>query len=60
MDVLMYALEHGIPAAEAALVMDLSEQQVQRAFDDFSRKRKTTQYLRQMPIDYSSVNSENQ
>ena len=54
MDVLMYALDHNIPAAQAAQVMELSEQQVQRAYDDFTRKQRTTQYLRTMPIEYGS------
>lgn len=50
MDLLWYAQEHEVPLAEAAQVMDLSEAQVQRAFDDFSRKQHTTAYLRLAPV----------
>jgi NAD+ synthase len=52
MDLLWYALEHDVPAAEAAQVMGLTEAQVQRAYDDLSRKQRTTQYLRTLPIEY--------
>jgi NAD+ synthase len=50
MDMLWYAQEHGIPAAEAARVMGLEEIQVQRAYNDFTRKQRTTDYLRMQPV----------
>jgi NAD+ synthase len=50
MDLLWYAQEHGVPVAEVAQVMDLTEAQVQRAFDDFSRKWRTTEFLRMPPL----------
>jgi NAD+ synthase len=53
MDLLWYAHEHGIPRAEVAAVMELEEAQVQRAFDDFTRKRRTTNYLRMEPMGIS-------
>ena len=46
MDVLWYAQEHNIPIPEVAEVMGLDDVQVQRAFDDFNKKRRTTEYLR--------------
>ena len=46
MDVLWYAQEHDIPIPEVAQVMGLEEIQVQRAFNDFTKKRRTTDYLR--------------
>jgi NAD+ synthase len=52
MDLLWYALDHGIPAAEAARVMDLSKEQVERVFADITRKQRTTEYLRTLPIEY--------
>jgi NAD+ synthase len=52
MDLLWYALEHKVPVPEAAQVMDLTEEQVQRAFADLTRKQRTTQYLRTLPIEY--------
>ncbi len=50
MDLLWYAQEHGVPVPEVAAVMDLSEAQVQRAFNDFTRKHRTTEYIRTAPI----------
>ena len=50
MDVLWYAQEHGVTAAEAAKAMGLTEAQVQRAFADFARKHRTTEYLRMPPV----------
>ncbi len=51
MDLLWYAQEHHIPAAEAAQVMELEEVQVQRAYEDFFRKSRTTDYLRMHPLE---------
>lgn len=50
MDVLWYAQEHGVPAADAAQAMGLEEIQVQRAYNDFVRKQRTTEYLRLSPV----------
>jgi NAD+ synthase len=52
LDLLWYALDHGVPAAEAAEVMDLSEEQVERVFADIIRKQRATEYLRALPIEY--------
>ncbi len=52
MDLLWYAQERNVPVAEVARVMDLSEEQVRRAFADLERKQRTTAYLRTMPIGY--------
>jgi NAD+ synthase len=51
MDLLWYAQEHGVPVLQVADVMGLSEQQVQRAYMDFTRKSKTTEYLRAIPVE---------
>lgn len=51
MDLLWYAQEHNIPVAEVAAVMNSTEEQVQRAFDDFTRKRRTTEFLRMAPVE---------
>jgi NAD+ synthase len=53
MDVLWYAMEHNVPMAEVAQAMGLEEIQVQRAYNDFSRKQRTTDYLRMPPIQLS-------
>lgn len=55
MDLLWYALEHNVPAEEAAAVMELTETQVQRVFDDLSRKRRTTEYLRMPSLGIASL-----
>jgi len=52
LDLLWYALDHGVPAAEAAQVMGLAEEQVERAYADILRKGRTTEYLRMAPIEY--------
>ena len=46
MDMLWYAQEHGIAVSQVAEEMGLTETQVKRAFDDFVRKSRTTDYLR--------------
>jgi NAD+ synthase len=49
MDLLWAAQEKGVPVAEVASAMSLTEEQVQRAYKDFTRKQRTTDYLR-MPV----------
>lgn len=51
MDLLWYALEHQVPVATVAREMELTEEQVQRVFDDLTRKQRTTEYLRTPPLD---------
>jgi len=46
LDLLWYGWEHEVPSEQVAEVMDLSAEQVQRAYDDFGRKTQTTEYLR--------------
>ena len=53
MDSLWYAQEHGVPRAEVAQALELTEPQVQRAFDDFARKTRATNYLRTAPLEIS-------
>lgn len=54
MDLLWYAQEHQVPVSEVAAVMGLAEDQVLRAFNDLSRKRRTTEYLRLAPVELES------
>jgi NAD+ synthase len=51
MDLLWFAQEHNVPLAEVAQVMGLTEIQVSRAFEDFTRKLRGTEYLRLAPLD---------
>ena len=50
LDLLHYAWDHEVSAGETAEVLELSEDQVERAFDDFTRKVHTTEYLRTPPL----------
>lgn len=50
---LWYAQEHQVPLPEVAGAMGLTETQIQRAFDDFTRKQRTTEYLRMPPLGIS-------
>jgi NAD+ synthase len=50
LDVLWYALEHNVAVDEVARELDLTPEQVQRVFDDFERKQRTTEYLRMPPL----------
>ncbi|NIV29971.1 MAG: NAD(+) synthase, partial [Anaerolineae bacterium] len=52
MDLLWYALEHDVPSSEAARVMNLTQEQVQRAYTDLARKERTTEYLRTPLLEY--------
>jgi NAD+ synthase len=54
MDLLWYAMLHEVPASEAARVMGLTEPQVRRAYADFARKERTTDYLRRAPVDLAA------
>jgi NAD+ synthase len=50
MDLLWFALENQVPAAETASVMGLSVAQVERAFRDFTHKHRSTEFLRMEPL----------
>jgi NAD+ synthase len=55
MDLLWYAQENEVSLEETARAMDMSCDQVRNAFDDFGRKKRTTNYLRTPPQDMSSL-----
>lgn len=48
LDHLLYAWEHEVPAKEAAKVLDLSEDAVGRAYNDFASKYRATAHLREV------------
>ena len=50
MDLLWYAQSNSVPAGETARLMDLSLEQVERAYRDFESKQRTTSGLRMPPI----------
>ena len=49
LDYLLYAWEHEVPTNEAAKVLDLSEDAVGRAYNDFASKHRATAHLREVP-----------
>ena len=55
MDLLWYAQENRLSVEETAEALDMSPTQVRNAFDDFTRKRRTTHYLRAAPLDMGSL-----
>ena len=50
MDLCLYALNHRIPAAEVAPVVELTPEQVERVFKDIEAKRRSTKYLHTPPL----------
>jgi len=50
MDMLWYAQEHDIAIPEVARVLQIDAEQVERAYKDFTRKQRTTDYLRLPPV----------
>jgi NAD+ synthase len=55
MDLLWYAQGHNVPVPEVARAMNLTEAQVERAFDDFTRKSRGTEFLRMPPAPIASA-----
>jgi len=49
LDHLLYAWEHEVPKAEAAQVLGLPEEAVERAYKDFTSKNRATAHLRETP-----------
>jgi NAD+ synthase len=50
MDLCLYGLDHGVPAAAVGRAADLSEDQVERVWRDIHAKRKATRYLHEPPL----------
>ncbi len=50
LDLLWYAWEHDVAPAKAAEETELTEEQVQRVYEDSARKVRNTQYLRTPPL----------
>jgi NAD+ synthase len=55
MDLLWYAQENDIPLEETALALEMTSDQVRNAFADFTRKGRTTHYLRAAPLDMACL-----
>jgi len=50
MDLLLYAFNHDVPAAEAGAPLDLTEEQVTWVYKDIQAKRRATRYLHLPPL----------
>jgi NAD+ synthase len=50
MDLALWSLNHGVPAAELAGVLNITAEQAQHVYDDIEAKRRTTQYLQRPPV----------
>ena len=50
MDVCLYGLNHGVPAAEVGAAIDLTGDQVERVYKDIESKRRVAQYLHSRPL----------
>jgi NAD+ synthase len=50
MDLCLYGLDHGVPAAAVSHAAGLSEDQVKRVWRDIHAKRKATRYLHEPPL----------
>jgi NAD+ synthase len=50
MDLCLWARNHGVPAADAAPALSLTEAQVERVYKDIDAKRRATRYLHQRPL----------
>lgn len=55
MDLCLYGLNHGVPAADVAPAVDLKPEQVERVYKDIEAKRRATKYLHARPLLIESV-----
>ena len=50
MDLCLYGLNHGVPAADVGAAIGLSAEEVTRVFADIETKRRATHYLHEAPL----------
>lgn len=55
MDMLWFALEHKVPAGEAARVLNLTPEQVERGYASIRRKIEATEHLRMTPLEVETA-----
>jgi len=53
MDLCLWAVDHGVPAAEAGSAIGLTQEQVERVFRDIEAKRRVSRYLHAVPTPLS-------
>ena len=49
MDLCLFAVNNGVPAAAVAAALELTEEQVERVFADIASKRRMSRYLHSEP-----------
>jgi NAD+ synthase len=54
MDLIGYALEHGIPEEKVGIIMGKTREEVKHIYNNLIRKKKTTEYLRMAPLTYGA------
>ena len=52
MDLIWYGFENGYEPSEVAATLEKSEEEIKAIYNNFQRKRKTTEYLRMSPITF--------
>jgi NAD+ synthase len=55
MDMCLYGKNNGIPAAEMAPLLNLTEEQVTRVYNMIQARRKTTHYLHSTPVVFEEI-----
>jgi NAD+ synthase len=55
MDLCLWAKNHGVPPVEAAPVVGITAEQVERVYRDIDQKRSTTRYMHAAPVLVESV-----
>ena len=50
MDLALWASSHGVPAAQLAEVLGMSEERARNVYRDISAKRRATEYLHRGPL----------
>ncbi|TAH40034.1 MAG: NAD(+) synthase [Dokdonella sp.] len=56
MDLALWSLNHAVPAAELARVLEISEARAEAVYEDIRAKRRTTRYMHRAPILVGEVN----
>lgn len=56
MDLALWSLNHAVPAAELARVLEIPEARAEAVYEDIRAKRRTTRYMHRAPILVGEVN----
>jgi NAD+ synthase len=53
LDLCLWAVDHDVPAEQAAPVVGLTQEQVERVYRDIEAKRRVARYLHHVPAPYA-------